>query len=214
MKRVDRYAVEAFVLIGLGVLFLLQNLGVLGILAAPIWTLAFVAGGATFLAVYIRKPANWWALIPAFALLGIAAMIALSTLFPGAVGPWLGALFLGALSLPFWLIYLTGHERWWAIIPGGVLMTLALVAGLAETAAGPDLGWLFFLGLGVTFGVLALAPTPAGHIRWALVPAVVMLAMALLVFATTESLFNMLWPLLLIAGGIALIWRRTKGVSV
>ena len=40
MKRVDRYAVEALVLIGLGVLFLLQNLGVLGILAAPIWSLA------------------------------------------------------------------------------------------------------------------------------------------------------------------------------
>jgi hypothetical protein len=214
MKRIDRYAVEAFVLIGLGVLFLLQNLGILGLLVAPIWTLAFVTAGATFLAVYIRKPANWWALIPGFALLGIASLIALSTLLPGAVGPWLGAVFLGVLSLPFWLIYLTGHDRWWAIIPGGVLMTLAVVAGLGEIAAGPDLGWLFFLGLGITFGLLALAPTPAGHISWAFVPAAVMLAMALLVLATTEAVFTVVWPLLLIAGGITLIWRRETGASV
>lgn len=214
MKRVDRYLIEALVLIGLGILFLLQNLGILGGVAGLIWALAFTAGGVAFLVVFLRNSGNWWAAIPGSTLLGIGALIGLDELIPAHAGSWGGALVLGMISLGFWLVYLTGRQRWWAVIPGGVLLTLAAVASLTENTSGMDLGWVFFLGLGLTFGLVAMLPTPDGHMRWALIPAAIMMAMALLILAVAEPIFNVLWPLLLIVGGIALIWRRAKGAVV
>ena len=210
MKRLDRYTIEALVLIGLGVLFLLQNLGQLGGIAGLIWAAAFTLGGLAFLALFARRPASWWAVIPGCALLGVALLVGLGELLPGAMGAWAGALFLGVLSLSFWVVYLTGHERWWAIIPAGVLLTLAAVAGLTENLAGVELGWVFFLGLALTFGLLAILPTPQANMRWALIPAAAMLAMAVIVLAAAEPLFNLLWPVLLILAGLFVAFRGLR----
>ncbi len=71
-----------------------------------------------------------------------------------------GSIMLGAVGLSFFMIYIFHHEHWWAIIPGGVLMTLAFSAYLAfqigNTLAGIKvdeivLGSAFFLGLSLTF---------------------------------------------------------------
>ncbi|MBK9714003.1 MAG: hypothetical protein IPO81_22275 [Kouleothrix sp.] len=211
MKRVDRYGIEALVLIGLGVLFLLQNLGLFGGVASLIWTIAFLAGGATFLVAFARNPASWWALIPGFCLLGIGLIMGLNEFFPVAGGVWSGAVFLAMLSLGFWAVYLAGRERWWAVIPAGVLLTLALITVLTETVASAELGWVFFLGMGLTFGLLPLLPGPEQHkLRWALIPAGVMLAMALLMLALSEPIFNMLWPLTLILAGLYVGYRALR----
>jgi hypothetical protein len=55
------------------------------------------------------------------------------------------ALFLAALSLAFWAVYLTRREQWWAIIPGGALATLALVAALDTIKLPIDTGGIFLL---------------------------------------------------------------------
>jgi hypothetical protein len=156
MKRIDRSLLLGFVLAGAGMLFLLENLGVLGPLENTFWALSFGAGGAVFLVALARNREPWWAAIPGCALLGIGLLIALDDLAPAVAGNWGGALFLGMLSLGFWMIYLISRARWWAIIPGGALLTLALVAGLSVTIAGEDLGWLFFLGLSATFCLVYL----------------------------------------------------------
>ncbi|HEX7021371.1 MAG TPA: hypothetical protein VF171_00840, partial [Trueperaceae bacterium] len=70
----------AFLLIGLGALFLLGNLGWLTALSRFVWSLAFLGGGAAFLSVYYGNRNQWWALIPGFALLALGATIMLDDL--------------------------------------------------------------------------------------------------------------------------------------
>lgn len=120
-----------------GALFLLGNFGLFENVGALIWALIFAAGGAAFLAVFVTNTnRNWWALFPAFALLGIGVLIGMDTLLPWIPEQFGGGLFLGALSLSFWGVYATHQEHWWAIIPGGVLLTLAGVATISNTFAG------------------------------------------------------------------------------
>ncbi len=199
--------IVGLLLVVIGVIALLQSLGVISGAIALTWAVLFSTGGLFFLYVYFTDRANWWAIIPGFVLLGIAAIIALETLSPIDGDSWLGALFLASIGAAFWVVYLTNREHWWAIIPGGVLFTLAAVAGLSSTLPGLETGGLFFLGLGLTFGLVALLPTPEDDTKWALIPAGVMVVMGLLVAAAATELLNLIWPLGLIAGGLYLIYR-------
>jgi hypothetical protein len=206
MRQLIR-VVAAILLIAAGILFLLQNLGILGGSVALLWALLFGAGGVVFLSVFLTNRANWWPVVPGFALLGIAGLIAMGELAPGFEEAWGGALFLGGIALAFWIVYFTNRENWWALIPGGVLLTLALVAGLSSVFEDIELGGVFFLGLGLTFALLSFLRTPGGRLKWALIPAGVLLAMGLAITAATESLLQYLWPAALILGGLYLIVR-------
>jgi hypothetical protein len=209
MKRIQVPVIGGILLIAAGILFLLQNLNIIGPDIALVWAFLFVAGGAIFLYVFLANRTQWWAVIPGFALLGIGALIAISQLAPG-LEAWGGALFLGGLGAAFWVVYLTNREYWWAVIPGGVLITLALVAGLSSLLEGIDVSGVFFLGLAATFGLLSFIRTPEGRLKWALVPAIVMLVMGLGFTAFSASLVRYLWPLALIGGGIFLIVRMMR----
>lgn len=98
-------------------------------------------------------------------------------------------------------------KNWWAIIPGGVMLTLALIAGLASVLEGIETGGVFFLGLGLTFGLLSFVPTPQGRMKWALIPAAVLLVMGLLLGAAASPFLNYLWPVALILLGLYHIFR-------
>jgi len=209
MKRFEVPVIGGILLIAAGILFLLQNLNIIGPDIALVWAFLFVAGGAIFLYVFLANRTQWWAVIPGFALLGIGALIAISQLAPG-LEAWGGALFLGGLGAAFWVVYLTNREYWWAVIPGGVLITLALVAGLSSLLEGIDVSGVFFLGLAATFGLLSFIRTPEGRLKWALIPAIVMLVMGLGLTAFSASLVKYLWPLALIGGGIYLIVRMAR----
>jgi hypothetical protein len=210
MKQIDRSLLPGFALVAAGILFLAQSLGWLGALAALIWAVAFGAGGVAFLVALVRNSARWWAAIPGFVLLGIALLIALGELAPAFVADWGGALFLAMVSLGFWVVYLICRACWWGIIPGGVLLTLALVTGMSENMPGQDLGWVFFLGLSATFGILYLQPMNGRRVRWALYPSAVLLMLALLVLTATGELAALAWPLALIAIGCYLMYRTLR----
>jgi len=80
---------------------------------------------APFWVVYLVNRQSWWALIPAYGLVMLAGLTAL-TIF--AVTPTtIGAFALLALALPFWLIYMLDRLRWWAIIPAGALSVIAVI---------------------------------------------------------------------------------------
>jgi hypothetical protein len=210
MKRIETPIVLALVLIGAGALFLLQNLGLLGPLGGLFWALAFAVGGGMFLRAFAAAPSRWWALIPGFTLLSLGALVGLQELSPGLAGPWGGALFLAGIGLGFCSVYLTGRARWWALIPGGAMLSVAAVAGLSETIEGPALGSVLFLGLGLTFGLVAIAPTPGGPVRWALFPAGILLIMALVGMASTGEVVGILWPIVLILAGLYLAYRAIR----
>lgn len=197
----DRSRLWAYLLIGLGLVFLATNFGWLAFVTSWIWALLFIAGGGAFLALYQRNRTHWWALIPGFALLalGVAAL----------GGSAAGGLFLGFIGAGFAAVYLSNHARWWAIIPAGTLFTLALVAWLGTVQPGWDLGWLFFLGIALTFGVLFFLPEGEGKQRWAVYPALVALVLVLLT-TLSSSLGGVVVPLLLVLVGVYLLWRRRE----
>lgn len=205
MESTSTRTLAGAALVGLGALALLQNFGLLGGLAALVWATAFAAAGAAFLGAFLRGRA-WWAAIPGTTLLGIGATIALSTLTRGVADELIGALVPGAIGAGFLLIYIARQEYWWALIPGGVMLSVAAVVALSPVL-GDAAGAILFVGMGLTFGALTRLPGQAERMRWALIPAGVMLAMGAVVLLSTTQLANIVVPLVLIAGGVALLYR-------
>ncbi len=213
MKRFDARTVNtvgAILLIVVGILLLLQNFGILGGVVALIWSLIFAAGGLIFLYMFLTNRANWWAIISGFTLLGLAALIALDQFLPRVGDALGGTIFLGGIGLAFWVVYFLNREHWWAVIPGGVMFTVALIAGLDSVFEGAEMSGVLFLGLGLTFGLLSLLPTPQGRMRWALIPAAVLLVMGLLITAATTGILDYLWPAALIVVGLYLLFRMFR----
>lgn len=190
----------------LGVLLLLQNLGVLSVLTELIWMGLFAVGGATFLGVYLADRKQWWPIIPGGMLLGIAAILALAIVWPGS-GPIGGAVFFLAGGATFLTIFALHRENWWAVIPGGALLTIALVIALAQVGDGTAAGSVMLLGLAATFGVLSQVNTPDGRQRWALIPAAVLFTIGLLVLGTTAGWGMWVVSALLVLGGGLLVLK-------
>lgn len=207
MKRdTGSILVGALLILG-GILFLLMNFGFLRNAGALVIAMLFGAGGLAFLGVFASNSRHWWAAFPAFALLGIAGLITLGVTVPNVAAVLGGSLFLGSLALGFLLVYITHPENWWAIIPGGVLLTLAVVALTAEVLGGTLGGAIFFLGLAATFGLVYVLPTPQGRQLWAAWPAGGCTVVGVLVLIGSTGLFDILWPVILILVGLFLIYR-------
>jgi hypothetical protein len=94
-------------------------------------SLIFIAVAIPFIvAFFTNMRGNWWALIPAFSLLMLSAIVYFADT---AAEEWVGALFLYGVGVPFLLVYLFNRNRRWALIPGLILVgigTLALVSAL------------------------------------------------------------------------------------
>ncbi|MEK7323750.1 MAG: DUF5668 domain-containing protein, partial [Chloroflexota bacterium] len=199
MKR-NLNALWGLLLIGLGVLYLLKNFGVLDGLEF-IWPLLFAVAGLAFLFVFFTNREHWWALIPGFTLLGLAATTGSQLLLSEFPGEWSGAIFLGAIGLSFWAVYLARRDNWWAIIPGGVLLTLATTAAVSDRLEDVGTGGVFFLGLALTFALVFLFT----RMRWALIPSAALAVMGVLFYIGFENLINFFWPIVLIFVGLFLI---------
>jgi hypothetical protein len=196
-------------LVGGGLFFLLHNLGVIDV-AAPFWAVIFGIAGLGFLSVFVTDRQNWWALIPGIILLSIGSIVYLSYVSPELSEQLGGVIILGGIGLSFLLIYLVDREHWWALIPAGVMATLATITGLSEVLTGFDMGGIFFLGLGLTFLIVSIVPTPQGQMKWALIPAGILLVMGLLILAALSAWLGYIWPAVLIALGLFLIYRTVR----
>lgn len=200
--------VGGILLVASGVIFLLDNLGLImldwEILIGPM----FGIGGLVFLMVFVMNTDEWWALIPGFILMGIGIIVFMDDNMQAVGDRWSGAVFLGFLGLAFILIYITHVNQWWAIIPGGVLLTLA---GVTLVPSESDLsGVIFFFGMALTFGLVYVLPKPSGRLKWALYPAGILLLIAVLVALGAANLMDFILPLaLLIAGGFV-IYRSIR----
>lgn len=198
-----------------GLFFLVQNLGwfdFLGFIPEKIWAFIwmgiFGAAGVAFLAgLLLTGRRNWWMAIPGFTLLGLSGTIITSELLTFI--PFEGSIFLGSIGLGFLTVYVINRDMWWALIPGGVMGTLALVAAIDQFGDSGDLsGAVFFLGLGLTFALVALVPTPKGRMSWALIPAGVMLVLSMVILTSTTGLLTILWPLILVGIGALILFRN------
>jgi hypothetical protein len=188
-----------------GVLFLLENLGLIEF-AGIFWALIMAAAGVFFLSIYVSNRLNWWALIPGSTLLSLALSFGISELFPEIGDQVGGVLLFGGIGLGFVLVYLVSRANWWAVIPAGVMMTLAIVVILDGIVSDLGVGGIFFLGLGATFALVAMMPTPEGRMFWAWIPSGILSLMGLLILFAVEEMINLLWPIGLIGGGLVLIF--------
>lgn len=210
MRKIEPRVVLSLLMIGAGILFLLQNLGFLEDAGALFWALAFAVGGGIFLYVYLTDRTHWWAVIPGLTLLGIGEIIAVDRFLPQYADTLGAPVFMGFISLSFWIIYLTNRENWWAIIPGGVLLSIGIFIGLESIFEGVEMVGFFFLGLGLTFVLLAYLPVQEGRMRWALIPAGVLLLMGVIFLGNAFSMLEIIGPAALVLGGLYLIYRTVQ----
>lgn len=202
-------------LIALGSFFFLQATGILGALSSLFWTLVFAAGGAVFLYLFLTGLHDrWWAAIPGFTLMGLAAVIFYDKFAPPFFSDIGGAIFLGSIGIGFLAIFFTNRHLWWAVIPGGALMSVAGVVVASQFGDWINPGSVLFIGLGLTFALLGLLSTYLNtNLRWAYIPAAVMLVMGLVVVTPFAGAANYIWALGLIAVGAFLVLRQRQGNS-
>lgn len=188
MQSARTSIVAGLALMGVGLLWLLDVLGVLaGAVVIP--PLIFAAVGVAFAVLFVRDRAFWWAAIPGSVFLGLAAVILAGQ---AGAGGRAGAFLFVLMAAGFAAVFLRVPGYWWALIPCGVMLTLAVVVALPAGLPDATTAAVFFLGLAVTFAVLALvpvhgepesgaSPTAAGgtpvravRMRWPLAPAAVL----------------------------------------
>jgi hypothetical protein len=183
-----------------GVLFLLNSIGMIAI-GEYQWAILLGIGGLAFLSVFISDRNQWWALFPAFGLFIGGSIVYLENAYPTIPGDIAGAIAIGGIGLVFLLIFLTNFKNWWALIPAGVLFSLTAVFLL-----GAQSGGAFLIGLGLTFGLIGFVPTEQGRMRWAFIPAAILIIIGLVILIASFDLFELLWPLGLIAAGLLIIY--------
>lgn len=242
MKSGKSSIIIGIVLVLIGVLMLLDALG-LASGAALIWTVIFAAGGAAFLHAFLQNRDEWWAAIPAGVLIGLAFVTAWNQLMPASAERWSGSLFLLCMGSGFIAVYWREHRNWWALIPGGVMWTLAIVSALPPATDGMISASVLFLGLAATFASLALLPTgvvieaapgevvpgsagqaaPGGQepMKWPLIPAAVLAVFGLLFAIQASTLINIAnfaVPVALVLAGLYLMFHafrvRSQGHGV
>lgn len=189
----DRRSLPGIILIGVGLLALFGSLDleswlsrlVLAVLFAAAAYFAYVAGERN------KQPLLKWAAAP-------LAVLAVSVLISGGVGE---ALVVGVFALAFYFVWQRDRLRWWALIPAGVLGTIA-VTQLVDATFGAFPAWLVLIGFAVTF--YALTRLEAKPQRWAIFPAA---ALAVAAALTLVSASGWLGPVVLIGIGVLLLVR-------
>ncbi len=205
MKILESRILWGGLLVLAGVLFLLQNLGLFRI-GDLFWVVLLALAGLFFLSIFLQNKANWWPLIPGLTLISVGIIVLMNWISPDHGERWSGSIILAGIGLSFALIYLVARQNWWAIIPAGVLFTLAVIAGLEEFFPALGTAGLFFLGLGLTFALVALLPNPQGDMRWAWIPGGILLLIGSIFLVAGENLLVYVWPVILIlAGGLFIV---------
>lgn len=233
MKSARTSIIAGIALMAAGVLLLLDLLGILDS-AALVWPLIFAAAGSAFVVLFVRSRDNWWAAIPGSVFLGLTAVILVTQLWPGPAAYWAGAFLFLFMGAGFGAVYARERSNWWALIPCGVMLTLALVVVLPPAWEGMPVAAVLFLGLAATFAALSLVPVrpehrpaqsaglpgqPAGlpgqpgdaepaRMKWPLIPAAVLAVMGLIFALQATALLTaseFFVPVLLVLAGVALL---------
>lgn len=206
MKRYDpRLWLGGLLILG-GVLALLQNLNIISNVSGIFWGLIWGGVGIYFLyRLFVYR--EWWAAFPGFILVGLA----LANFLPASLGAYDGLIFLGGISVAFLWVYFTDTSRWWAIIPAGVMLTLGTISVLDEVSSADNDG-ILFIGLGLTFILLAILPGGSSR-SWALIPGTVLLVLGAILGTPFGGLTQYLWPVLLILLGGYFLFRFFRNQS-
>jgi hypothetical protein len=186
------------ILIGIGTLAILGNIGIFGGISNMLFAGGMGVAGFYLVRQYQKNRQSLWASIVGFTFLGLA--------LASVTGAMSGFYFFAMIATGFLSIYKKEPRQWWAVIPGGVLLTLATVAGSEALFPRWDAAPLFFAGLAATFGYLYKYGKP-----WAIFPAA---ALAIVAFLNLSFSGGWIVPTLLIGAGIYAINRKKSDDSL
>jgi len=206
MKRYDPRLWIGGILIFLGALTLLDGLNIISDVGGVFWGVIW-GGVAAYFLYRLFVLHEWWAAFPGFVFLGWAV----SSLLPPPLDAFGGFIFFGGFAAAFLWVYFTDKTRWWAIIPAGVMITLGTISVL-EDVTGVDNGGLLFLGLGLTFILVAILPGGSSR-SWALIPGTFLLIFGAILGTPLAGLTQYLWPAIFIILGGYLLVRYFKSQS-
>ena len=166
----------------------------------------FILAGTFFLVYWIKRAT--WAAIVAYVLfiVGFMPLMAMTS------RPELsGVIMFFAIGLPFLFVYLKWPERWWAIFPAGILLTLGVITAIVLLPGIPTEEYdnrignsLFYAGLAATFAVVWLRH----HKRWAM--AITALAAIMAVITALFGEIQQAWPVLIILAGAYLLYTALR----
>lgn len=200
--------VIGFLFLAFGGLFMLQSFNILPSsdnFEQALFSMVFIGGGCLFLIHYFHNPANhWWAVIPTGALFALGILIFGDAYFPRFADDIGGGIFLGGIAAAFWIIYVTKKaDFWWALIPAGILSTLALIAVEPISNILPA-EYLFLFGASATFAMIGLTVKPKEKTQWAWIPAGILFVIGCLNLLV-DSRLTIVMPILLIVIGLAIL---------
>ncbi len=182
------------------------------------WTELIVLGviglsalsGVVFLIGYAGNRERWWLWLPATTLLALAAVVYLghNNIFPVN---WLLSLLAFGVSVGFFVIYLLDNKHWWAVVPGGLLLALAILVGLAAKFGPRDLAGFFFVALGVVAGLVYLVRLGKKEAWPAALFTVLFVTLGFLLLSLEgweRGALSRFWPaVLVLLGVVVIVWR-------
>lgn len=199
-------------LIVIGVLILMDEFRWFYFREELIVAVAFALCGVALLSSYSRDKMVWKLICGLIGLfVGFVIFLEHSRI---VTDDYLGGVILWLLAGGFLTVYMRNSKLWWAVIPGGILLTLGAMVMLEETF------WrfryysesFFFLGAALTFAYLYKIRTPENKLNWAKWPAMVAVAICgITLLDEWFYYFNLedyIAPAVLIAIGLFLIGRN------
>lgn len=199
-------------LIVIGLLILLDQFRWIYFRDELIVSAAFVLVGLALLSIYSRDKMTWKLICGLIALfVGFVIFLENSRIVSH---DYLGGVVVWLIAAGFLFVYARNKKFWWAVIPGGILLTVGALVILEETF------WrfryysdsFFFLGMALTFGYLFAIRTPENRLNWAKWPAMVAVAICGITLLNEWfyylDLENYIAPAVLIVIGLFLIGRN------
>ncbi|MCH7675711.1 hypothetical protein IH879_12260 [candidate division KSB1 bacterium] len=196
----------------IGVFYLLSNLDIIRFNAEILVALAFLAVGDFLFKKFIETKGVGW-LIAASIASFVGVVILLESL-PYFDDNYIGTLVLWWIAALFAYGFFRNTEKWGFLIPAGIFFTIGGMVVLETLHFNDDgiLGSLFFLGVGLTFGVLYLLRNEKNRLDWAKIPALCLISFSAFIYGVSShsDFANFLFPILLIGLGVLLVFHATR----
>lgn len=210
MQNKIHRAIPGALLVLLGTILLFGNLDLLENADNIFWALVFLSAGVYCGFIFLSKREKWGllALTFIFLFIGIAIIIEFIHFIPDDL---IGTILFWGLAAVFIYVGQRDEKYWWAFLVAGLMLVLGCIV-VTETfnlLNSEQTGFVFFLGLGLTFSYLWIIRSSQNNLYWTKYPAFICFIIAFLILITTASsvVSELVFPALLILLGAYLISR-------